>query len=362
MGQNYNVFQASHLQFSNYLLTSEAFEDQLYDIAMMDKSADIKVEEYHKSLFSRNGSDGSAKQTFPYNSSGPMKETIVYDRAVDIQFPHTQEKDKKRAHYLQGLYRKYLNTGDKKNKIGWQHCQRVGECRTDGDCRKPWSLRRANFMERVKAINEDPDLPWRDRYECCNDFMLETLLAYTSALKAGGGEEEFFISYGTLIGALRDRDIMPFTADVDVVVHEDFYNTVLNNRKLTDALNDRGYILFDFVIHRACRAAHVERTYMHVVSYKESVIEMCGDKTSRQTPWPWHDYGWLPYQDAHPLKISRRHSSLNISSEKSGLSSVLNSTNATNTGSKSISHTPDVVTYFKDSVATTTTKGKTKVL
>jgi len=53
-------------------------------------------------------------------------------------------------------------------------------------------------------------------YGCCSDYMLIMLSDVTEWL--GKHQIPYFVTYGTLLGALRDGEILPYTQDMDIVV------------------------------------------------------------------------------------------------------------------------------------------------
>lgn len=262
----------------------------IVEINKMDNIAESFMKGYYKKLGIK--ANDTSSDLLPYRVAGPVKGTISYEKAIDLQLPKTPDKDKNRAHHLQRLQR------DNNVPIEWKHCQRTLGCKKDGECNHPWHMRKAKFTKRIEAINADPDLPWENWYECCTDFMFELLIAYLSALKAGGGENKFFIHHGTLIAALREKDLF-FTQDADIEIHPDFHDTIWNNRTITDPLNDRGFVLLNHGIHRVCKAAHVER----------QSLEICDKKKID----PWHKFGWVPYLDAYRMHVKHRENDKDIS-------------------------------------------------
>ena len=140
-------------------------------------------------------------------------------------------------------------------KPSWRNCQRI-TCSITGECGKSWK-------NRDKSIKN-----------CCSNSIFTMLSEVTAVLK----EENPVIMYGTLIGSLRDSDIIPFTPDADIALTSDVYKRV-NIWK--SKLNNAGYIIFKSTILRICKASKT-------VALHNSA--------------PWSKF-WFPYVDVYNLQI-----------------------------------------------------------
>ncbi len=90
---------------------------------------------------------------------------------------------------------------------------------------------------RTPICSRDPSCSWNATRSinitrgtmCCNDLlflMLEDLTAWFT-----NHDIPYYLMYGTLLGAVRDNDILPHTRDVDVVVPKEYWS--LFQRKLS---------------------------------------------------------------------------------------------------------------------------------
>ena len=85
---------------------------------------------------------------------------------------------------------------------------------------------------------------------CCSDELMAQLVDVHSILQAI--DPEHFIIHGTLLGAVRDADVIPWEADVDIAVQ----HLVYNKWKIwKSAFESRGYIVFKQGILRICKRA-----------------------------------------------------------------------------------------------------------
>lgn len=74
------------------------------------------------------------------------------------------------------------------------------------------------------------------------DYMNQMLYDVTQALEQVSGTPAFLM-YGTMLGAIRDRDIMPWTGDIDLAIPKTTVD-ILGNSSAKQVLRDKGYALF----------------------------------------------------------------------------------------------------------------------
>jgi hypothetical protein len=85
--------------------------------------------------------------------------------------------------------------------------------------------------------------------DLCYASVLHMLLADVyDELKATGSDP--LVTFGTLLGAIRNESIIPFTEDADIA----YTGSIKNNGALNDALWNKGYHLFQLGIWRVCVA------------------------------------------------------------------------------------------------------------
>ncbi|ETK86896.1 hypothetical protein L915_08552 [Phytophthora nicotianae] len=83
----------------------------------------------------------------------------------------------------------------------------------------------------------------------CYASVLHMLLTDVyDELQATGSDP--ILTFGTLLGAIRNGSMIPFTEDVDIA----YSGTITGNGALNDALWKKGYHLFDYGIWRVCVA------------------------------------------------------------------------------------------------------------
>ena len=109
----------------------------------------------------------------------------------------------------------------------WRNCKRE-TCSISGACEQP-------FQNRSKELF------------CCADTLFVMLNDVVSILQSQG--IDLFIIYGTLIGSLRDQDIISFTPDVDIGIESHNY---ISWKKWQSILNKEGYLIFNSGILRIC--------------------------------------------------------------------------------------------------------------
>eukprot|EP00971_Amphidinium_carterae_P296141 5882331-Amphidinium_carterae.1 len=77
-------------------------------------------------------------------------------------------------------------------------------------------------------------------YGCCSDYMLIMLRDVTSWL--GQRNIPYFITYGTLLGALREGDVLPYTQDIDIVVDRSHWVELQRGLEGTEFFGGRRYL------------------------------------------------------------------------------------------------------------------------
>tara|TARA_B110000208_G_C11794954_1_gene439151 strand:+ start:1771 stop:2730 length:960 start_codon:yes stop_codon:yes gene_type:complete len=139
----------------------------------------------------------------------------------------------------------------------WRNCQRIS-CSTSGVCAKPWTERTVT--------------------NCCSDALYTMLSDVITIL-----DKQFdpMIMYGTLIGSLREQDIISYTPDSDIALTSTVYNSWKTWKKY---LNDAGYLIFKSNILRICKAS---------------------TSTSKHNQAPW-GREWFPYIDLYHF-VSRNN-------------------------------------------------------
>ena len=133
----------------------------------------------------------------------------------------------------------------------WEQCERL-KCSLQSDC----NLTSSN--------------------NCCADKLFEMMMDIHSVLKSI--DPKHFLMYGSLLGATRDKDIIPWDTDVDIVISSEAYNHWPNWKS---ALANAGYVIFEDNILRICRALNTTHT-------------------SQYDP-PWENNSWFPYVDVYEI-------------------------------------------------------------
>lgn len=91
-----------------------------------------------------------------------------------------------------------------------------------------------------------PDVEGRYPTPCRSSVLHMLLEDFWQTMKESGGKG--VITFGTLLGAVRDATIIPHTADVDIGV----FKATLNAELLTAKLRRKGYHMFHQGIYRVC--------------------------------------------------------------------------------------------------------------
>lgn len=88
----------------------------------------------------------------------------------------------------------------------------------------------------------DPSVPrsLKSPYGCCNDYMLLMLGDVADYLKKN--DIPYFIAYGTLLGAVRENDIMPWTQDMDLVVDRSHWPKLQRGLEAAEFFGGRRYL------------------------------------------------------------------------------------------------------------------------
>jgi hypothetical protein len=106
--------------------------------------------------------------------------------------------------------------------------------------------------------------------------MLKTLIPLLHDI-----DPKYFINFGTLLGAIRDRDFIPYDTDIDLILPSD---THAKWEEWKHILEQRGLIIFKSTILRVCVKSAV---------------------THKNNAPPWKEYNWFPYVDVYSLDHSR---------------------------------------------------------
>ena len=136
----------------------------------------------------------------------------------------------------------------------WEQCERL-KCSAHTDCKR------------------------RTPGGCCADELLSMMKDIHSILASV--DSHHFLMYGSLLGATRDNDIIPWDTDVDFVISEEAY---AQWPAWKSALTNAGYAIFKDTILRICRASNTTRTQ----NYDQ----------------PWNNHAWFPYVDVYKMAVN----------------------------------------------------------
>ncbi|CAL1149909.1 unnamed protein product [Cladocopium goreaui] len=133
------------------------------------------------------------------------------------------------------------------------------------------------------------------RYGCCSDYMMVMLNDITSWLKEQ--DIPYFITYGTLLGAVREKDILPWTQDMDIVVDRSHWPKLQQGLEAAEFFGGRRYLFgvdqWEERVSRVC--ADWEGFATSIVGGQES------DRFSRPTDFHLDVYAsdWWQITDLH---------------------------------------------------------------
>ncbi|POM69009.1 Hypothetical protein PHPALM_14756 [Phytophthora palmivora] len=123
-------------------------------------------------------------------------------------------------------------------------------------------------------------------------------------LQATGSDP--ILTFGTLLGAIRNGSMIPFTEDVDIA----YSGEITSNGALNDALWKKGYHLFDYGIWRVCVApTHPLASILYdpdepiVQEYKVPYVDLYNmQKQNFGTSWKMQEFrDLIPSDRAEPF-------------------------------------------------------------
>ena len=114
----------------------------------------------------------------------------------------------------------------------------------------------------------------------CADVLFKYLVDVTDSLEALN--ITYYIQYGTLIGAVRDQNIIPWETDIDIVVPK--LSSAQMIQELESPLRARGYIVFKHDIVRVCKLSAIHNP--------------ASGPSSGPSSGPWNN-NWFPYVDLY---------------------------------------------------------------
>jgi len=154
-------------------------------------------------------------------------------------------------------------------------------------CRTPKCDRNATCLGASRSLTSP--------YGCCSDYMMVMLNDITGWLKQQ--DIPYFITYGTLLGAVREKDILPWTQDMDIVVDRSFWPKLQQGLEAAEFFGGRRYLFgvdqWEEKVSRVC--ADWEGFATSIVGGQES------DRFSRPTDFHLDVYAsdWWQTTDLH---------------------------------------------------------------
>merc|ERR1719277_363157 len=132
------------------------------------------------------------------------------------------------------LYGKSESSGGKGSKSTLKHELAMLPTTQSLSCRSPRCDRNATTCAR------DAPRTIASPYGCCSDYMLLMLRDVAEWLDQEG--IPYYITYGTLLGALREEDILPYTQDADIVVDRSYWSQLQRGLEAAEFFGGRRYM------------------------------------------------------------------------------------------------------------------------
>ncbi|CAE7215524.1 ADO2 [Symbiodinium sp. CCMP2592] len=155
-------------------------------------------------------------------------------------------------------------------------------------CRTPKCDRNATCASASQRSLQTP-------YGCCSDYMLLMLTDVTGWLHEQN--IPYFITYGTLLGAVREEDILPWTQDMDIVVDRRYWPQLQRGLEAAEFFGGRRYLFgvdqWEEKVSRVC--ADWEGFASSIIGGQE------GDRFSRPADFHLDVYAsdWWQITDLH---------------------------------------------------------------
>lgn len=103
-----------------------------------------------------------------------------------------------------------------------------------------FSCRSPRCDRNTSACSRTAERSLRTPYGCCSDYMLLMLKDITEWLDQHN--IPYFITYGTLLGAVRENDIIPYTQDMDIVVDRAYWSQLQRGLESSEYFGGRRYL------------------------------------------------------------------------------------------------------------------------
>ncbi|CAE7764979.1 ADO2 [Symbiodinium pilosum] len=132
-------------------------------------------------------------------------------------------------------------------------------------------------------------------YGCCSDYMMLMLADVTGWLHEQN--IPYFITYGTLLGAVRENDILPWTQDMDIVIDRRHWPELQRGLEAAEFFGGRRYLFgvdqWEEKVSRVC--ADWEGFASSIIGGQE------GDRFSRPADFHLDVYAsdWWQITDLH---------------------------------------------------------------